>query len=333
MRSRGFEPDEFTCSIVVSGMCRLGRLDEAIKLVSSMNPCVVSYNTVLNELCNSRRLTDAENLFKDMPCSPSEATFRILIRSLCRKSSSDRAMELLESMPRYGCIPDACHYNLVIHCLCKEKKMGKAIEYIEVMTSRGCSPTTAIFNTMLAAFWRDGKVDAAVDLFNQLSCYSRNLATYFISIEGFSRLGRTDEALELLDELRSSSSIKGFKPNPECYTALIIALIREARVDESMEILDELNGSKVGVRSKYYNWIVCALCNVGEIDRGIDVLACMVSKGCKPWNASYGVVIEGLARAGFGREGMELVNELLLKGIVDEDWTKNVAARIERICR
>ncbi|CAN1220233.1 Pentatricopeptide repeat-containing protein At1g09900 [Linum perenne] len=336
MRSKGCEPNAFICRSVVNWLCKDGRLDEAFEFVTSNNGFrrhVDLYNTVLNGLCIAGRLVDAEKLLADMQCSPSVVTFKILIRTLCQKGLSGRAMKLLESMPRFGCVANPCHYNPVIQSLCKEKRMPEAIHCIEVMRLRGCDPNIATFNTLLAGFWKDGKVDAAIELFNELvssKTYSPNISTYTIVIEGLSRVGKADQGLEILNAMRRG---KGLEPDASTYTRLICGFIREARVEEGMEILDELEELQVEMPPNCYNSIITALCSIEEIDRAIDMLAHMVSKGCKPTQASYAKVIEGLASAGLCKEGMELLNELCLRGALDSGWTKGVRTRIEKICR
>ncbi|CAN0896990.1 Pentatricopeptide repeat-containing protein At1g09900 [Linum grandiflorum] len=288
MRSKGIKPDAVTCNTMVGWMCKQGRLDEAIKMVTSRSssygwrtPGVKSYDTVLNALCRAERFVDAAKLLADMEdregCSPSVVTFNILIRSLCSKSLSYRAITLLESMPQYGCKPDLHHYNQVIDCLCKEKKIEMVIE----------------------------------------------------CIEGFARFGRTAEALKLLDEVRGT---KGFKPDPVKYSVLVVGLISEQKIHKAMKILDELNRSQVEVPSKCYSWIIKALCDIGDTDRAIDLLVYMVSNGCSPTQTSYASVVESLASVGLVKEGLELLNELSLRGALDKGRTKGLETKINNIC-
>ncbi|CAN0896991.1 Pentatricopeptide repeat-containing protein At1g09900 [Linum grandiflorum] len=342
MRSKGIKPDAVTCNTMVGWMCKQGRLDEAIKMVTSRSssygwrtPGVKSYDTVLNALCRAERFVDAAKLLADMEdregCSPSVVTFNILIRSLCSKSLSYRAITLLESMPQYGCKPDLHHYNQVIDCLCKEKKIEMVIECIEVMISRGCYPHIVIFNTLLAGLCLHGSADAAVELFNELraSRYcTANLGSYNIMIEGLSRLGRASQALKLLDEARC---FRGFKLS-KC-AVLIVGLISERDIDNAMRILDELKRSRVVVSTYCYNWIIKALCNAGETDRAIDLLVYMVSNGHSLAYASYAAVVEGLASVGLVKEGQELVNELSLRGVVDKGFANGLATKIEKMDR
>ncbi|CAN0896998.1 Pentatricopeptide repeat-containing protein At1g09900 [Linum grandiflorum] len=337
MRSKGIEPDSITCSIVVNGMCKQGRLDEAIKLISShgWTPCVESYNNIVDALCNADRYADAEKLLVDMRgregCSPTVFTFRILIKYLCFKGSSYRAISLLESMPQYGCNPDLFHYNQIIHCLCKERKTEMVIECIEVMISKGCYPNIVVFNTLLAALCKYGKGDAAVEFFNELrssrSC-AATVATYNIMIDGLSRLKRASQAIKLLDEVRGN---KDFKPDPVTYAVLIVGLVSERDIQSAIKILDELKGSGVAVPSKCYGWIIKELCDVGRVDRAVDLLVYVVSKGSWPTQASYAAVVEGLASIGLAKEGQELLKELSSRGALDKSWINGLATKIEKM--
>ncbi|CAN0896999.1 Pentatricopeptide repeat-containing protein At1g09900 [Linum grandiflorum] len=293
------------------------------------------YNQVMKNLCKEGRIADAEKLLSDMAemegCSPSAATFRILLRVLCVHGLIHKAIALVECMlPQYGVPPEPSHYVLIVHCLCKMKKMGMAVEYIEVMISRGFYPNIAVFNTLCGALWIDDKVDAALGLFNLLKdsrICAPNSASYGIVIQGLARCRRSDQAMQLLREFRS---LEGFEPDMFTYVRLCSGLIKDGRAADAIELLDEMEALDVDVPYHIYSTFTKGLCSLGETDRAIDLLVYMISKGCSPSQSSYAAVIEGLTRDGLGRVARELLNELFLRGVMSYGWTNGVAARMKR---
>jgi pentatricopeptide repeat protein len=70
------------------------------------------------------------------------------------------------------------------------------------------------------------------------------------------------------------------------------------------------------------------LCKARETCRAIDFLAYMVAKGCKPTEATYNILIEGIAYEGLTEEALELSNELYSKGVVKKSLVEKVAGRM-----
>jgi pentatricopeptide repeat protein len=70
------------------------------------------------------------------------------------------------------------------------------------------------------------------------------------------------------------------------------------------------------------------LCKAQQTDRAIDFLAYMISKGCKPTEVSYTILIEGIANEGLAKEALELLNELCSRGVVKKSSAEQVVVRL-----
>ncbi|KAG0492008.1 hypothetical protein HPP92_005057 [Vanilla planifolia] len=60
-----------------------------------------------------------------------------------------------------------------------------------------------------------------------------------------------------------------------------------------------------------YNTLIHGFCRANRINAAIDVLLEMVSKGCKPTDATYVRLVEGMAYYGHKAEAMEVARELV----------------------
>ncbi len=81
MPNYGSTPDIFTYNALINGFSEQGRLDDALKLLSTMSckPDAISYNSTLKGLCRAERWQDAEELVAEMlrnKCTPNEVTFK-----------------------------------------------------------------------------------------------------------------------------------------------------------------------------------------------------------------------------------------------------------------
>ena len=70
------------------------------------------------------------------------------------------------------------------------------------------------------------------------------------------------------------------------------------------------------------------LCKAKQAGRAIDFLAYMVSKGCQPTEATYTILIEGIAYEGLAKEALELLNELCYRGVVKKSSAEQVAIKM-----
>uniref|UniRef100_A0A0E0KZK5 Pentacotripeptide-repeat region of PRORP domain-containing protein n=1 Tax=Oryza punctata TaxID=4537 RepID=A0A0E0KZK5_ORYPU len=113
----GCTPDVVIYSTHVNGFSEQGHVDEALELLNTMlcKPNTVCYNAALKALCIAERWEDIGGLMVRKGCLPNEATFSMLISSLCQNNLVDSAVEVLEQMEKYGCEPDTVNYNIIIN--------------------------------------------------------------------------------------------------------------------------------------------------------------------------------------------------------------------------
>ncbi|ERM96974.1 hypothetical protein AMTR_s00074p00173610 [Amborella trichopoda] len=108
MGRRGYQPNVVTYSILLDGLCKGERTEEAMSLLEDMyhnglTPNVVTYNTLMNTLFKRNKVEEALALHKEMGkigCQPDVVTYRTLLDGLCKDERMDEAMSLLEEIYR-----------------------------------------------------------------------------------------------------------------------------------------------------------------------------------------------------------------------------------------
>ncbi|KAI0488625.1 hypothetical protein KFK09_028464 [Dendrobium nobile] len=126
---RGYSPDEvyssdkFTCTNIVHGYSKEGRLEEAYLIWCSMSkrgmtPDVVTCSALLNGFCKMRRMQDADVLFHkllDAGLKPDLILYNTLIRGFCNVGDICKACQFLVMMKASGIFPnDITKYALII---------------------------------------------------------------------------------------------------------------------------------------------------------------------------------------------------------------------------
>lgn len=99
-----FELNIEVYSLVIDGLCRVGRWEEARKKLDQLSgkglvPGVVTYSILINGLCKKGMIMEADKLLVQMEekgCFPDSISFNTVIRGFLVKNETDRAIQLLE---------------------------------------------------------------------------------------------------------------------------------------------------------------------------------------------------------------------------------------------
>ncbi|XP_021887141.1 pentatricopeptide repeat-containing protein At1g06270 [Carica papaya] len=149
MKSIRYFPDSTTCNYIISSLCGVDQLPEAVKVLKGMAaagciPDVESYGTVIAAMCSGRKTADAVDMVKQMVVKvglvPSQGTVVKMVAALRANREIRQAVEVIDLLEREGYSVEFESYELTIEgCLeCREFILaGKmAIE----MTDRGFIP-------------------------------------------------------------------------------------------------------------------------------------------------------------------------------------------------
>ncbi|KAJ4831200.1 hypothetical protein Tsubulata_007576 [Turnera subulata] len=176
MPVRNCDPDLYTYSTLMDGLCREDRIEEAVSLLDEMQiegcfPNPVSFNVLINGLCKKGDLARAAKLVDNMflkGCVPNQVTYNTLIHGLCLKGKLDKAISLLDRMVSSKCMPNGVTYGTVINGLVRQRRamdgvrvvismeergyhssISRAVDLLNNMLDRGCDPDLVTCNIFL----------------------------------------------------------------------------------------------------------------------------------------------------------------------------------------
>ncbi|KAK6144946.1 hypothetical protein DH2020_021766 [Rehmannia glutinosa] len=168
--SSGHEPDAFTYRILIQGCSKSYRINDAMKIFSEMQyngvrAETVVYNSLLDGLLKSRKLTEACNLFEKMVdddgVRASCWTYNILIDGLYKNGRAEAAYTLFSDLKRKGNnFVDGVSYSIVVLHLCREGYIEEALQLVEEMEARGFVVDLVTITSLLIAFYRRGQWDS-----------------------------------------------------------------------------------------------------------------------------------------------------------------------------
>ncbi|KAF7127665.1 hypothetical protein RHSIM_Rhsim11G0197400 [Rhododendron simsii] len=178
MKEKGFGVDTVTCNIVIDGLCKCGKVDKAVGIVSEMwdhgsaalgdldnsfidllddnskwkdcMPDLITYSTVINGLCNAGRLDEAKRKFADMTernLYLDSIVYDTFIHSFCKIGKVSSAFRVLKDMERKGFNKSLQTYNSLIVGLGSKNQIFEMYGLMDEMRERGVSPDVFTYNS------------------------------------------------------------------------------------------------------------------------------------------------------------------------------------------
>lgn len=368
MVDRGIKPDTVSYTILIDGLSKEGNVEKAVGILNKMikdglKPNLVTYTAIILGFCKKGKLEEAFTVFKeveDLGVVVDEFIYATLIDGVCSRGDLDCAFRLLEEMEMKGIKPSVITYNTVINGLCKVGRTSKAYEvskgilgdvvtystllhgYIEEDNVKGILETKqrleeagiqmdiVMCNILIKALFMVGALEDAHALYQSMSEMNlvANSVTYSTMVDGYCKVDRIEDALEIFDEFRATST-----SSVACYNCIINGLCKKGMVDMATELFIELNEKGLGLDAGIYkiliketfakegvdgilnlvyrieilrseiidiicNYVVTFFCKKGLSEVASEVCMMMRKRGLVVTNKSYYSILKGLTNDG-----------------------------------
>lgn len=286
MIAGGSPPDLFTYQAIIHALCdRAGgtiMVDEAFRIFRDLKMkgyfCdVVTYTTMINGFCMSRRMEEAWLLWYEMVAM--------------------------------GIQPNHYTYNAIINGYCKAGDINNARNMYDKMLSKGFKESTLSCNTMLYGICFNGRMAEAITMFHEMPKrgIERDLITYNTLIQGLCREGKTSDAIEFYSRLIAA----GIKPSISTYTPLIVSLCNEKQVTFATELMEVMEAQGLEPLVCMNDFIIVGFCHLGDAEKGMAWLEKMLQSNLKPQAETLNRLVECLSLLGRVDDALQLVYNML----------------------
>ncbi|XP_010520205.1 PREDICTED: pentatricopeptide repeat-containing protein At1g73400, mitochondrial [Tarenaya hassleriana] len=277
-------------------------------------PEINSFNVLLDALCKSGLVKDAEALFKRMKrqIKPDANTYNVLFFGWCRVRDPKKGMALLEEMIQAGCKPDNFTYNAAIDAFCKVGKVNEAVELFDFMITKGSTvsaPTAKTFAVMIAALARYDRMEECFELIGRMisiGCLP-DVSTYKEVIEGICMSGKTEEAYKFLHEMRN----KGYPPDIVTYNCFLRVLCENKKSDDALKLYGTMIEVGCIPSVQTYNMLISMFFEMDDPDRAFDTWHEMDKRNCRQDTETFCVMINGLFGCNRADEACFLLEEVV----------------------
>ncbi|KAK7304932.1 hypothetical protein VNO77_42826 [Canavalia gladiata] len=266
-----------------------------------------------------------EEMRQENPQLISPQVFVILMRRFASARMVQKAIEVLDEMPKYGCEPDEYVFGCLLDALCKNGSIKEAASLFEDMRYR-FPPTVKHFTSLLYGWCREGKLMEAKHVLVQMkdAGIEPDIVVYNNLLSGYAQAGKMGDAYDLLKEMRR----KGCEPNATSYTILIQSLCKHERLEEAMRLFVEMQGNDCQVDDVTYSTLISGFCKWGKIKRGYELLDQMIQQGHFPNQLIYQHIMVAHEKKEELEECMELVNEMQKIGCTPDLNIYNTVIRL-----
>ncbi|KAG8062702.1 hypothetical protein GUJ93_ZPchr0003g17305 [Zizania palustris] len=149
MEALGIVPSEVAESSIVRGLCRCGKVEEAIIVFSTimragMVPTIATFTTLMHGLCKEFKIADAFHLKKLMESCGLKVdvvTYNVLITGLCNNNCICDALDLYEEMKSKGLRPNITTYITLIGAMYAASTMQEGEKLLKDIEDRGIVPS------------------------------------------------------------------------------------------------------------------------------------------------------------------------------------------------
>ncbi|KMZ72527.1 Pentatricopeptide repeat-containing protein [Zostera marina] len=223
----------------------------------------LSLNALLTSYAHDGQHSRVPDLLADLSkkhfIAPNSISYGILINSLCKLGSPEKACETLEEMEEKKMKVSPFTYTPIIDAFYKMKKKEEAEKMWVKMVGSGCMPDHAVFNVK---------------------------ATYI------SNYGKPGEMLELMEEMEKT----GIKPDIVTFNLLISCYCKNGKLLDAKNLYSNLKEKNVRPNAATYRNFSRLLCKNKDFDMGFKVCKEGIMKKKYPDFVPAKILVEGLVK-------------------------------------
>ncbi|CAD6234755.1 unnamed protein product [Miscanthus lutarioriparius] len=291
-RDLGLHLDGVLYNIAMDAYCKLGNMNEAVKLLNEM----MAEGWTDHAYTLFLRVAKQGNMVDHLSCSK-------LINGLCRDEKVEEASTVCSMMLEKNVVPDVISYSKLISAYCQSRDMHNAHLWFHDMVERGLSDVI-VYTVLMNGYCKVGRLQEACELFVQMINLGikPDVVAYTVLLDGhlketlqqgwqgIAKERRTFFLRTKHKALLSSMKDMEIEPDVTCYTVLIDGQCKAEYLEEARGLFDEMLAKGLSPDVYTYTALINGYCSQGEIAKAEDLFQEMIDEGMKPDVLSFSVL-------------------------------------------
>ncbi|CAL0300853.1 unnamed protein product [Lupinus luteus] len=254
-----------------------GMFDNARKLFDEIpQRTVLSLNALFSAYLHSKKFDIVLSLFDELPSKlsiePNLVSYNTVIKVFCEMGSFDSAISMLQEMESKGVEPDLITFNTLLAELFAKGRFEDGVKIWNQMEGKSVIPDIKSYNAKLVGMVVVKKTNDAVGLYEKMKNegVKPNLFSFNALIKGFVSEGDLDEAKEWYSEIASTD----FDPNVETFATLLPFLCEKGDLKAAFEVSKDIfiTRCRFGPRGSLLQQVVDALVNNSMISEAEEIV-------------------------------------------------------------
>ncbi|WVZ18810.1 hypothetical protein V8G54_006132 [Vigna mungo] len=235
--------DDFVCSSVISGFCRVGKPELGVDFFKRVTDCggfrpnVVTCTALVVALCKMGRVGEVCGLVQWMEKEGLALDVVLYSAWACGYVEERVLVEVLRrmrEMEEKGIGHDCVSYTVLVDGFSKLGDVEKSFTFLAKMIKEGHRPNKVTYSAIMSAYCKKGKVEEAFVVFESMKELGIEMDEYVfvILIDGFGKRGDFNKVFSLFDEMERSE----ISPSVVTYNAVMNGLSKHGRTVEADEL-------------------------------------------------------------------------------------------------
>lgn len=280
LESRGYQPDNYTYSILIKGIKTMKKpdietADKLFKMFMTQNSYVdiVIFNSILDVFISNGLVEKAAEVYDIIKstegAAPDQITFNTLIKGCCKHKDFDNAMKYFTEMKSHSLKPTRITYNSLMDLAVKDAKLKNALFLIEEMQKDDIAADGYTYSIIL----------------NGLKLNESPPHLVKISLENLRKVMddpvfKLDEALfntildvcskyemyESMDFFFNIMLAKNVKPSIITFGILLKSYNKKQDFDRAFGVFEKMMEAKVAMSEVTYGGLLDACAKIGRMD-------------------------------------------------------------------
>ncbi|KAE8708898.1 hypothetical protein F3Y22_tig00110332pilonHSYRG00499 [Hibiscus syriacus] len=216
------EPDLVSYNTVIKAFCEMVSLDSARLMLDEMEkkgvkPDVITFNTLLDNFFKNGKLDDGEKMWVKMVEKNVELDIRSYNSKLLGFANAKRMEEtiiLVEEMRSKGVKLDAFTFTCMIRGFVDEGKLEEAKEWYSQIGKNDCAPDKLTFTILVPFLCEKGDLSFAIELCKEIFCRKKLVDAALLQrvVDDLVKASKIEDAKELV-KLAKENTYRRYKLN------------------------------------------------------------------------------------------------------------------------
>ncbi|CAN6293382.1 unnamed protein product [Urochloa humidicola] len=303
-------------AMVVDGMCREGRIEDAWHALEELRlrgwkPDFVAYRIVSEGFRAVGRVEEEGRILKQkrkLGVAPRKSEYGECVLTLVSNRLVTEAKEMAEAVVLGDFPIDDDVLNVLVGSV-SDIDVDGATMFCKFMIGKGRFPGTEMLVRLCENLCKSKKGDEMWETFSMLleKGYCKNARDHHLVVSFLSKAGKVREAYDVLKEVKR----KRLEPDVSSYNALMEALCRNDLLRPAKKLWDEMFTSGCSPNLQTYNILITKFTEMGESEEVQQLFDHMFQKGVVPDVATYTSFISMLCQENKYEQALEIFKKSL----------------------